>query len=254
MVQKEASDLLREKRFGGWALTFLAFWSLFLVFTFIEGDAYYRRDYPMGVNQLAEPAFFFYAISFSVLALFILSDGVTKERESGMLPLVAAKPIRRAHVLVAKAIGGVIVYIGSFLVSLLPAAMLAMMLGFPAIELIARLYFGPFLVLYAFLLGVGLLLGVAASSSKVAIGTAAGVYLPLFFLMSGGPLTGLFQAYPKLGEISSYTPFSVTYAATRTVVNGGQLPWVGIWLTILIGVAAAVASFVVFSRQEVARA
>lgn len=254
MVEKEAGDLVREKRFGGWALTFLAFWTLFLVFTFTEGDAYYRRDYPMSVDQLGEVAFFFYAIAFVVLALFILSDGISKERESGMLPLVGAKPITRANVLIAKALSGGLVYVASFLVSLLPAFALAVMMGMPAVELIVRLYVGPFLILYLFLLGVGLLLGVVASSSKVAIGTAAGVYLPLFFLMTNGPLSSLFQSYPILERISSYTPFSATFAAVRTVVHGGQMPWVPIVVVIAVGIACGVAAFLVYSRQEVARA
>lgn len=252
MVAKESADLLREKRFGAWALTFLAFWTLFLVVWFSEADAAYRRESPPGVTTLGEPAFFFYGIAFAVLALFLLSDGVTKERESGMLPVVGAKPIKRWHVPLAKLVAGLVVYAGTFVITLLPSSVLAYSLGFPVIEMMARLYAGPFLVLYVFLLGLGLLLGVVASSSKVAIGSAAGILLPSFFMMEDGPMTLLYRDYPSLQKLSQYTPFEATHAATRVVVDGGQMPWGPMAVTVGLGVALCALAFWLFSRQEVA--
>jgi ABC-type transport system involved in multi-copper enzyme maturation permease subunit len=252
MVRKEAADLVREKRFGAWALTFLAFWGLFLLFALSELDAYYRRDYPSGALTLAEPAFFFYSIAFAVLALFLLSDGVTKERESGMLPLVGAKPIARWHIPLAKLTSGLIVYVATFVVSMLPAAVLAYSMGSPVIELIARLYVGPFLAFYAFILGLGLLLGVAYSASKVAIGTAAGLILPLFFLMEDGPMAMLYREYPALVTFARYTPFSAMHRGVQVVVNGGQLPWGPLLVTAGLGIAFAALAFWLFAKQEVA--
>lgn len=255
MLQKETADLVREKRFGVWSLVFLTFWSLFLVvfLTFSTGEqAVYRRDNPEGVQMLGEPAYFFYAIAFLVLALFLLSDGVTKERESGMFPLVGAKPIRRSNMLLAKLAVGGVVYVASFLVSLLPLLILAGALGFPVIEMVGLLYLGPFLALYAFMLGFGLLVGVASSSSKVAIGSAAGVYLPLFMLMREGPMQMLYQSYPTLSTIAGFTPFNVAHEATRVIVNGGQMPWAGLVATLLAGAALCGLAFWLFSRQEVA--
>lgn len=256
MLRKEAGDLVREKRFGVWSLVFLAFWGLFLVFflSLSTGpNALYRRDNPEGVTMLGEPAFYFYAIGFIVLALFLLSDGVTKERESGMLPLVGAKPIRRSNVVLAKLAAGGLVYAASFVVSLLPIGVLAISMGFPAIELIARLYALPFLALFAFMVGLGLLVGVAASSSKVAIGAAAGIYLPLFLMMTGGPMQLLYQNYPVLLTLSSYTPFEVAHRAARVVLMGGQMPWGGLALTFAMGAAFTALAFWLFSRQEVAQ-
>ena len=255
MFQKEAADLVREKRFGVWALVFLGFWTLFLVLflTFSTGpQAAFRRDNPEGISRLGEPAYFFYAIGFLVLALFLLSDGVTKERESGMFPLVGAKPIRRSNVLLAKLAAGGVVYVASFAVSLLPLLVLTAALGFPVLEMMTLLYLGPFLALYAFLLGFGLLVGVASSSSKVAIGAAAGIYLPLFMLMREGPMSLLYQNYPTLATIAGYTPFNVAHDATRVVVNGGQMPWAGLVVTVLLGVALCGVAFWLFNRQEVA--
>lgn len=255
MLQKETADLVREKRFGVWSLVFLTFWSLFLLFFLLMGngpDAVYRRDNPEGVPRLDEPAYFFYAISFLVLSLFLLSDGVTKERESGMLPLVGAKPIRRTNVLLAKLAMGGVVYVASFLVSLLPLLVLAAAIGFPVVEMMALLYAGPFLALYAFMLGFGLLVGVASSSSKVAIGAAAGFYLPLFLLMREGPMQLLYQNYPTLDRIAGYTPFNAAHEATRVVVGGGQMPWTGLVVTFALGAACCALAFWIFSRQEVA--
>lgn len=256
MLQKEAADLVREKRFGVWALVFLAFWGLFLLFYLALStgpDAVYRRDSPEGVYNLGEPAFWFYAIMFIVLALFLLSDGVTKERESGMLPLVGAKPIRRSNIVLAKLAAGGLVYVGSFLVSLLPLAVLGASIGFAVVQMVALLYLLPFLALFSFMVGFGLLVGVASTSSKVAIGSAAGVYLPLFLLMRNGPMSILYYAYPNLQTIASYTPFEVAHTASRVVVMGGQMPWGGLALTFAFAVGFVVLAFVLFRRQEVAQ-
>ena len=255
MFEKETADLLREKRFGIWALIFLAFWTLFLVIFLAETsgvNAVARRDYPTGITSLMEVAYFFYSIAFVVLALFLLSDGVTKERESGMLPLVGAKPIRRSNVLSAKLATGGVIYVGTFLVSLLPAGVLALALGSPAIELIALMYVGPLLALFAFNMGFGLLVGVASTSSKVAIGSAAGIYLPLFLMTEGGPMELLYANYPGLRDIVAYTPFEVVHRATRVAIMGGQMPWAGLALVVAIGGAFTALAFWLFSRQEVA--
>lgn len=256
MLQKEAADLVREKRFGVWSLVFLTFWTFFLVIFLslsVGPNAVYRRDSPDGIQQIGQAAFFFYAIGFLVLALFLLSDGVTKERESGMLPLVGAKPIRRSNVLLAKLAAGGVVYVASFLVSLVPLLVLAAAIGFPAFEMVALLYLGPFLALYAFILGFGLLVGVACSSSKVAIGTAAAVYLPLFLLMRDGPMQILYQNHPKVAQLASYTPFNAAHDATLAVVFGGQMPWVGLVVTVALGAACCALAFWFFRRQEVAQ-
>ncbi|HWH08153.1 MAG TPA: ABC transporter permease subunit, partial [Candidatus Thermoplasmatota archaeon] len=237
-------------------LVFLAFWTVFLLFYLLEAtgpNAIYRRDNPESLGNLGEPAYWFYAIAFLVLALFLLSDGVTKERESGMFPLVGAKPIRRANVLLAKLAAGGVVYVASFAVSLLPLLILAVTIGAPVLEMMALLYLGPFLALYAFLLGFGLLVGVASSSSKVAIGSAAGIYLPLFMMMRDGPMQLLYQSYPAAGVVASYTPFNVAHDATQVIVTGGQMPWGGLVATFLAGAALCGAAFWLFSRQEVAK-
>lgn len=252
MVMKESADLLREKRFGAWALTFLAFWTLFLVFWLQETNAIYRLDNPQGVTTLGEPAFYFYSMAFAVLALFLLSDGVTKERESGMLPVVGAKPIRRWHVPLAKLASGLVVYVATFVVTLLPSLVLAYSMGFPVIEMMARLYAGPFLVLYVFILGLGLLLGVVAGSSKVAIGSAAAILIPAFFMMEDGPMILLYRDYPGLLKLSQYTPFEAAHAATRVVVEGGQMPWGPVAVTAGLGIGFCALAFWLFSRQEAA--
>lgn len=255
ITQKELADLVREKRFGAWALAFLAFWMLFLFFFLGSLERRPGDPYSGGGQSLVglmEPAFFFYTIGFAVLALFVLSDGVTKEREAGMLALVAAKPIVRWHIVLAKLVAGLVVYLASYLVTLLPGAVLALAMGFPAIEMLTLLYLGPFLVFYLFLLGLGLLLGVVASSSKVAIGTAAGLYIPMFFLMSDGPMQLLYTRYPGLQGIAAYTPFEAAHAATRVVVNGGQMPWGPLLVTAALGLTFAALAFWAFSRQEAA--
>jgi len=256
ITRKEIADLVREKRFGAWALTFLAFWMLFLLFFLSSltgrGGGFYGPSNPQSVTMLAEPAFFFYAISFAVLGLFVLSDGITKERESGMLAVVAAKPIVRWHVVLAKLLAGGFVYVASFIVTLAPALVLVAAMGFPALEMLTLLYLGPFLALYVFLLGLGLFLGVVASSSKVAIGTGAGLYLPLFLLVSEGPLQILYARAPGLQTLASYTPFEAAHQATRVVVDGGQMPWGPLLVTAGIGGVCALAAFWAFSRQEVA--
>ncbi|HET6404997.1 MAG TPA: ABC transporter permease [Candidatus Thermoplasmatota archaeon] len=251
ITQKELADLVREKRFGGWALVFLAFWMLFLFFFISNLDA--RGSFgTSSVPMLLEPAYFFYAIGFAVLALFVLTDGITKERESGMLPVVAAKPIVRWHIVLAKLLTGVVVYVASYVVTLAPALVLTAAIGLPALEMLTLFYLGPFLALYVFLLGVGLLLGVVTSSSKVAIGTAAGLLLPLFLFMGDGPLSLLYGRYPFLRDVASYTPFQAGYDAAQVLVHGGQMPWGPLLVTAGIGGVCALAAFWAFSRQEVA--
>lgn len=253
ITEKELGDLVREKRFGAWALTFLAFWALFLFF-FLQSlqDRLGYGAGPENVITLVEPAFFFYTIGFAVLALFVLTDGITKERESGMLPVVASKPIVRWHVVLAKLLSGLAVYVASYLVTLPPALVLTAAMGFPALELLTLLYVGPFLVLYLFILGLGLLLGVVTSSSKVAIGTASGIYLPLFLLMSDGPLQILYRRYPAAAKLSAYTPFEAAHKSTQTIMFGGQMPWAPLVVTAGLGLAFAALAFWLFSRQEAA--
>lgn len=254
IVGKELGDLLREKRFGGWALAFLAFWTVVL-FIFLENastGAVYRRDYPMSMLQLAYPAFFMLAISFIVLALFVLSDGITKERESGMLPVVGAKPIVRWHVVLAKLLAGLVVYAGAFIIALLPTGVLAASLGTPMLGFVAMLFALPFLALYVFMLGLGLLLGAAFSSSKAAIGTGAGLYLPLFLMMRDGPMMLLYTSYPSLATFATYTPFQAALDGTLVVAYGGVMPWGPLSITAGLGVAFAGAAFWLFHRQEVA--
>jgi len=253
ITQKEMGDLVREKRFGAWALTFLAFWMLFLFFYL--GSLEQSRFSGGGgdsLQNLVEPAFYFYAFGFAVLTLFILTDGITKERESGMLPLVAAKPIVRWHLVLAKLFTGLAVYAAAYLVTLAPALVLVAAIGFPALQMLTLLFVGPFLVMYVFLVGLGLLLGVVSSSSKVAIGTASGLILPLFFLMREGPLTLLYRRYPNLQEFSSYTPFEAAHTATQVAMFGGQMPWGPIALTVGLGALFIGLAFWLFSRQEVA--
>lgn len=254
ITRKELGDLVREKRFGAWALTFLAFWLLFLFFFLqsLENNRLHGGGGGDSLLSLVEPAFFFYMIGFAVLGLFVLTDGITKERESGMLPVVGAKPIVRWHLVLAKLLAGLAVYVASYLVTLLPGIVLAVAIGFPALQMLTILYLGPFLVFYVFLLGLGLLLGVVSSSSKVAIGTAAGLYIPLFFLMSDGPLQVLYTSYPKLRAIAAHTPFEAAHDTTQVAMFGGQMPWGPIAITVLLGVGCAAAAFWAFSRQEVA--
>lgn len=254
ITRKELGDLVREKRFGAWALTFLAFWMVFLFFylTGLEQSAFRGGGGGDSLLNLVEPAFFFYAIGFAVLALFVLTDGITKERESGMLPLVAAKPIVRWHLVLAKLLSGLAVYVASYLVTLPAALILVAAIGFPALEMITLLYMGPFLVLYIFFLGLGLLLGVVASSSKVAIGTASGLILPLFFLMSDGPLQMLYTRYPKAQVMAAYTPFEAAHDATQVAMFGGQMPLGPMAFTVGLGFLFAALAFWLFSRQEVA--
>lgn len=253
ITEKELADLVREKRFGAWALTFLAFWMIFLFF-FIQSmqDRVGFGGGPENVITLVEPAFFFYTIGFAVLALFVLTDGITKERESGMLPVVASKPIVRWHVVLAKLLSGLAVYVASYLVTLPPALILTAAMGFPALELLTLLYLGPFLALYVFILGLGLLLGVVTSSSKVAIGTASGIYIPLFFTMSDGPLSLLYSRYPVAQKIAAYTPFEASHVTAQVIMFGGQMPWGPVLVTAALGVAFAALAFWLFSRQEAA--
>lgn len=252
ITQKELGDLVREKRFGGWALTFLAFWMIFLFFYLSSLEQQRFGGGGDSLQTLVEPAFYFYAIGFAVLALFILTDGITKERESGMLPLVAAKPIVRWHLVLAKLLTGLAVYVAAYLVTLVPALILVAAVGFPALQMLTLLFVGPFLVMYAFLLGLGLLLGVVSSSSKVAIGTASGLILPLFFLMREGPLVLLYRRYPSLQELTTYTPFEAAHTTTQVVMFGGQMPWAPLAVTVGLGVVFAALAFWLFSRQEVA--
>ena len=244
---------MREKRFGAWALTFLAFWLIFLFF-FLQSlqDRLGYGGGPENVVTLVEPAFFFYTIGFAVLALFVLTDGITKERESGMLPVVAAKPIVRWHIVLAKLLSGLAVYVASYLVTLPCALILTAAMGFPALEMLTLMYLGPFLAFYLFLLGLGLLLGVVTSSSKVAIGTAAGIYIPLFFTMSEGPLQGLFRRYPAAQEFTAYTPFEAAHSATQVLMFGGQMPWGPLLVTVGMGALFTALAFWLFSRQEAA--
>lgn len=253
ITEKELADLVREKRFGAWALTFLAFWTIFLFF-FIQSlqDRLAFGGGAENVVTLALPAFFFYAIGFAVLALFVLTDGITKERESGMLPVVASKPIVRWHVVFAKLLSGLAVYVASFLVTIPPALILTWAMGFPALELLTILYVGPFLALYTFILGLGLFLGVVTSSSKVAIGTAAGIYLPLFFTMSGGPLSIIYRRFPAAQSVAAYSPFEAALDATQVAMFGGQMPWGPIFVTVAFGIGFAALAFWIFSRQEAA--
>lgn len=254
IVGKEVADLAREKRFGGWALAFLAFWTfvLFMFLMDVRQSAFNRSDYPMSLLQLTEGAFFVFAISFVVLALFILSDGVTKERESGMLPVVGATPAVRWHVLAAKLIAGLVAYVAAFLIALLPGLVFAFTLGFPMVTFLAKLFFGPFLVLYLFLLGAGLVFGVAFSSSKVAIGTATGIYLPLFLMMRDGPLENVYRSYPRFSAAADYLPFQSVFDATQVIAYGGAMPWPGLLVSAGIGVALSCLAFYLFQRQEVA--
>lgn len=250
IMGKELADLVREKRFGGWALTFLAFWTLFLVmFLAFEN---YNRDYPTSLVTLTEPAFFFLAIALVVLALFALTDGITKERESGMLPLVGARPIVRWHLPLAKLLAGLVIYALAFVVTLLPISVLAYSMGTPFFALVLDLFLGPLLALYVFLLGSGLLLGVVSSSSKVAIGIGAGLYLPMFLLLSEGPMTLLYRAYPSLLKVAAYTPFEAGYQASQVIARGGEMPWAELSFVIFLGAGLAALGFWLFQRQEVA--
>jgi ABC-type transport system involved in multi-copper enzyme maturation permease subunit len=254
IIGKELGDLLREKRFGGWVLAYLAFWT-FMLFMFLEDNNssfQYRRDYPQSLLTLAMPSFFILSISFVVLALFVLTDGITKERESGMLPVVGAKPIARWQLVFAKLLAGLVVYVGALLFTLLPAAVMAASLGTPLLGYIVQLFALPFLALYLFILGAGLLMGVAFSSSKVAIGTGAAVYIPLFLVMRDGPLQILYRAYPSAGKVAAYTPFQAAYDGTTTLAYGGVMPWGPLAVTAAIGLALAGIAFWTFHRQEVA--
>lgn len=253
ITRKELGDLVREKRFGAWALTFLAFWMLFLFFWLVNVEQSRRfGGGAQSVTMLAEPAFFFYGIGFAVLGLFVLTDGITKEREAGMLHVVASKPIVRWHIVLAKLLSGLVVYVASFVVTFPAMLVLAASVGMPAVEMLGLLYLGPFLVLYVFLLGLGLFLGVVSSSSKVAIGTASGLYIPLFFLLSDGPLQNIYIRYPAIQAVAAYTPFEVAHDMMRVVIHGGRMPWLSIVVVVAVAAALCAAAFWTFSRQEAA--
>lgn len=253
IVHKELGDLVREKRFGAWALTFLAFWTLIL-FLFLDSNqnALHMRDHPNNVLQLAIPAYFIFAIGFLILALFTLCDGITKEREAGMLAMVGAKPVVRWHLVLGKLFAGLAVYGGAFLVTLLPTAVFAAALGTPVLTYLVQLFLLPLFVLYVFLLGSGLLLGVAFSSSKAAIGTASALYIPLFLMIRNGPMSMLYWNYPFLEKVAAYTPFEAARQASLVIAYGGVMPWMPLVVTTLVGIASAALAFIVFQRQEVA--
>ena len=254
VVSKEVSDLLREKRFGGWALAFLGFWTFMLMtYLTLSDEAFFnRRDYPQSFFDLTEGAYYIFSIAFVVLGLFVLSDGITKERESGMLPVVAATPAVRWHIPLAKVLAGFAAYGAAFLVSVLPVGLLAYSLGTPMLVLLAQLFLLPFLALYVFLLGFGLLLGTVFQSSKVAIGTGAGIYLLLFLMAGDSPFQALYSSYPIVERIVAFTPFQAAFTASQVVTFGGNMPWGPLVTTVALGAGLAGLAFYLFHRQEVA--
>lgn len=254
VVAKEVLDVLREKRFGGWAIAFGVFWTVVLVVYLLDmrQRMVYGAEYPMSVFELVPVLYYVGAISLVVLALFLASDGLAKERESGMLPLVGATPVVRWHLLAAKVVGAYAAYAGAFLVALLPLGVVAAAQGTPVLLVALSLYGVPFLALWTFLVGSGLLLGVALKSSKVAIGAGAGIYFPIFLLGGLSPFEGLFRQYPLAKTIASYTPFDASYKASFALAFGGTIPWGPLGVTVALGVAFGAAAFAIFARQEVA--
>lgn len=252
MFAKETYDLVREKRFGAWALAYGAFWTFILVVMTIEVQQSwaYRQDYPMGVLDPLVAYYYVGSIALVVLVLFVGTDGVCRDREAGTLPLVSATPVKRAHLVLAKLAAVGVAYLGAVAVSLLCVSVIAFAFGLPALTLLLVLHAVPFLALFVFLAGVGLLLGVVFRSSKAAIGTAAAVYFPVFLLGGDSPFQRLYAVYPLLGRIAEYTPFSAAYASFRVLVDGGPLPWGPLAATVGLGLGAAGAAVAIFVRQE----
>lgn len=251
LASKEIHDLLREKRFGAWALVYVAVWAVFafLFMMDMRESAMRGGGVTDGLGNMGEAFYFVIAIALPVLSLFVMTDGIARERESGMLPIVAASPVQRSHVLLSKLVASVAAYVLAFLVTLLGASVFAFAFGFPIVKLVAVYFAVPFLALFLFIAGIGLLLGVVCPSSKVALGTAVGIYFPLFFVNPFTPLDRMVES-ALVKSIIPLTPFYATQVAAESLLNGGFVPWTGLFVTAGVGVVAALAAFVVFARQE----
>jgi len=172
-----------------------------------------------------------------LLALLMAMGAIAQEKDKGTAALILVKPMPRWVFLLAKfAALGVTFTVGLILAGL--ASYFYTVLLFGAVSLPAWLAMnGLLLVCLLVYLALTLLCSALTRSQVVAAGLAFGALI----------LLAIVSALPKVGD----------YAPTRLVAWGGSLvggagaaAWPALWVSLGLIVAALLAAWLVFERQE----
>jgi ABC-type transport system involved in multi-copper enzyme maturation permease subunit len=256
LVQKELSEVMREKRLPVFALVFATLGGV-IVAGFL-GDAGHPVDISTGAAPpaalaIAMPLFFLDLIGLIMLTAVFVLDAVGKERDAGMLGLLLTTTATPGSLLVAKLVLGIVMYVIAAMLGIAVAAIVGLSLGAVVPTAIALAYAGPLLALFGFLVGTGLLLSVITPNGRLAVALGIGVNLPLF-LLGGTPLfASIALAWPAFAKFVSYTPYGVASDGMTAITTGTPTPWLGYAITAGIGLASAAIAYLVMRRQEVAQ-
>jgi len=252
LLRKELAEMVREKRLPAFALIYTALSGV--ITYFVIADARRNDAAPPNAVAIALPLFFLNVLGLVLLAGTFVLDAVGRERDAGMLGVLLTTPASNSSVLAAKAAAALFAYLVAAILGLASAAILGLALGNVVPQAVLLGFAGPLLVLYVFLLGTGLLLSVTASSARLAIALGMGVYLPLF-LMGATPLfASLLAAAPAVDRVVQYTPFAAANKGVNSILSGAAVPWAEYAVTLGLGLGCLALAFVVFARQEGAKA
>ncbi len=118
---------------------------------------------------------------FSLLALLFTFDAITGEKEAGTLRITLANALPRDILLWSKLIGGYLVFIVPFLVSLITGLLVLVWQGFPLVEpdIFLRMFYliGISLLYIAVFFGLGAVVSIYFDSSKTALIVAFTVWV-----------------------------------------------------------------------------
>jgi len=193
----------------------------------------------------AEVFGFVWPIAAIIFVALAGSSAVAQELDQGTIDIWLSVPVSRARLLASKLVAllGTIVLFAS--VSVLGVMLDFLLAGEHAT---ATGYARLFLVLGAFLLAVG---GLAVCCSAVArtrgqaAGIAGGI---LFFMYVARVVAELSERLRLLRLVSIFTPFR-----TGAALAGDPIPWLGVLLSALLGVVAALVALMLFQQRDLAR-
>ncbi|MHB8585405.1 MAG: ABC transporter permease [Thermoplasmatota archaeon] len=245
---KELGDFARERRVAS-LLTLLGF-AVALPFVFLEGPLVNAGN---GYAS-ADLGLMFLLLVFLILAsLTFVTDGVSKEQDSGMSALLFSSPIGSAGLVIAKAAISLTLYAALALVTFTFAWLMSPAFGAVAWIVVGWALLVPLLAFWLFLTGFLLFVSSWTRSSKTAIAIGIAFVLPMFLASNRfglGPVVASLS--PTLSLLVSVDPVNVAFQAMLNLLTGVPLdpaPLAGIAVVGFLLVAATCAAV---SRWEVA--
>jgi ABC-2 type transport system permease protein len=249
---------LRRRSIPGWTLA-LSFFSVIYMIIYTALPSEVREFNPqtlallksLGVQTLATFEGFIHGTEFNVLpliaGLFGVSLGIgalVGEEDDGTLELLAALPISRAQLILAKtaalAIAAFIALIAAGLAAMGVFTMLKIDTSATALSLF-RVILSTWLIAFVFL-ALSLFLGAYLPNRGAALAGAMGVLLVSFF---GENLAGM---APVLDPYRPFFPFSYFKRIVEMLTGG--IAWKDIWILLSMGIGFLVLAVFSFQRRN----